>query len=162
MIKKEYYFTQHEPKRAALFRASISHPRYHRLRKHLLAALLTARRIYNTREPAGEESPTGSPCQRTLPPSGRVTTLVPFPFFFRRAFIVVKVKIKHKDNCVIEKLDTKTRKAAASSDKISDFRVINIKRITNMRTLKIMRNRRIRDSAEGKGIKLAIFKTNLS
>lgn len=86
---------QYEPKRAALFRASISHPRYHRLQKHLLAALLTARRYVIMREPAGEESPTGPLHQRTLPPSGRVTTLVPFPFFFRRAFIVVEIKIKH-------------------------------------------------------------------
>ena len=39
---KKYYLIQNKPKRAALFRASISHPRYHRLRKHFLAALLTA------------------------------------------------------------------------------------------------------------------------
>lgn len=48
MVEK-YHLTQHEPKRAALFRASISRPRYHRLRKHLLAALLTARKIYNNK-----------------------------------------------------------------------------------------------------------------
>lgn len=34
------------PKRAALFRASISRPRYLRLRKQLLASLLTAREVY--------------------------------------------------------------------------------------------------------------------
>ena len=47
--------------------------------------------------------------QRTLPPSGRVTTLVPFPFFFLRDFIVIKVKIKHKNESIIEKLDRKIR-----------------------------------------------------
>lgn len=34
------------PMRAALFRASISRPRYLRLRKQLLASLLTAREVY--------------------------------------------------------------------------------------------------------------------
>lgn len=50
---KKKHFTQHEPKRAALFRASISRPRYYRLRKHLLAALLTARRIYSNERTCG-------------------------------------------------------------------------------------------------------------
>ena len=123
----EKYFTQHEPKRAALFRASISRPRYHRLRKHLLAALLTARRYIIARGPAGEEPPTGPLHQRTLPPSGRVTTLVPFPFFFRRAFIVAKIKIKHKNHRIVKKLDAKIVKTVAGGNKICYFRVIDVK-----------------------------------
>ena len=65
--------------------------------------------------------------QRTLPPSGRVTTLVPFPFFFRRDFIVVKIRIKHDNYRIIKKLDAKTGKASTSSDKVCYFRVLDIK-----------------------------------
>lgn len=65
--------------------------------------------------------------QRTLPPSGRVTTLVPFPFFFRRAFIVVEIKIKHKNYRIVKKLDTKTRKTFTSNNKVCYFRVFDIK-----------------------------------
>jgi len=54
----------------------------------------------------GEEKLSQELCnQRTLPPSGRVTTLVPRPFFFRRAFIAIEFRIKNEYYRVIEEID---------------------------------------------------------
>ena len=79
------------------------------------------------REPAGEGSPAGPLHQRTLPPSGRVTTLVPFPFFFRRAFIVIKIKIEHKYYRIVKELDAKTRKTLSGRNEVRYFRVVDVK-----------------------------------
>lgn len=57
IIHNQKITLQNEPKRAALFRASISHPRYQRLRKQLLATLLTARELYNNKKATGERNP---------------------------------------------------------------------------------------------------------
>ena len=111
------------------------------------------------KEPAEEESPTGSLHQRTLPPSGRVTTLVPLPFFFRRAFIMVEIKIKYKDYCIVEKIDGETRKAYTSGNKVRYFRVIDVGRIADIRILQEACNRSIRNSSGWERVKLTILKT---
>lgn len=95
--------------------------------------------------------------QRTLPPSGRVTTLVPFPFFFRRAFIAIKIKIKHEDECIVKKLDSEMRQTTTSGNKVGNFRMIDVERIANGRTLQKTRNRGILDSAKRKGFKSILF-----
>lgn len=74
----------------------------------------------------GGKSPRVLHSQRTLPPRGRVTILAPLPFFFRRAFIAIKIKIKHENERVVEELDSEMRQTTTGGNKVEDFRMINI------------------------------------
>lgn len=104
-----------------------------------------------------ETSPADFMSQRTLPPSGRVTTLVPFPFFFRRAFITIKLEVKYKNKRIIEEFNMEPRKTFTGGNEIRYVRVIDVKRIANMRTLQKARNREILDSVKRNRGKLTIF-----
>lgn len=107
--------------------------------------------------PRERNSPGGLRCQRILPPRGRVTTLAPLPFFFRRAFIAIKVKIKHEDESIIEKLDLEMRQITTGGNKVENFRMVDVERITNGRALQKTRNRGILNGAEREGFKLILF-----
>lgn len=90
-------------------------------------------------KPTGERNVSwGLVSQRTFPPSGRVTTLVPFPFFFRRAFIIKQIKVKHKNESIIEKLDRKIRIQDQSCNQTRNRMMLDVGRIKNARTLYIL------------------------
>lgn len=92
------------------------------VRKQLLASRLTAHDSIYGQKLSGEEKLSQElHSQRTFPPSGRVTTLVPRPFFFRRAFITIEFKIKHKNNSTVKELDTEIGEGSAGTDESSDF-----------------------------------------